>query len=102
MDVQERFLIIHWLFSSMGILLMAVRLVWRKLGGQNVNLGDYLTMAAIFCGLTRTVFNHVILIWGTNNMHPALRESHKFTEKDIYQRTVGSKLSFANKFTYSS
>lgn len=95
-------LLIHWLFSWITILIMCVRLAWRKLAKQDFNLGDYLTMAAIVCALTRLGLIHVVLIWGTSNIPPTVRESHDFTDREIYQRVVGSKCSIANRFIYNS
>ncbi|KAI5459717.1 hypothetical protein BGZ63DRAFT_360319 [Mariannaea sp. PMI_226] len=95
-------LLIHWLFSCLALLLMAVRLVWRKIAKQPFNLGDYLTMAACVCALTRLGLIHVVLTWGTNNISAAIRKTHTFTSKEIHQREIGSKLSIVNRVFYNS
>lgn len=95
-------LIIHWVFSWLAVLIMAVRLIWRKMAKQKYILGDYLTMAAIVCALTRVALIHVVLIWGTSNMSKAYRATHNFTDAEIYQRQVGSQLSLANRIFYNS
>jgi NhaP-type Na+/H+ or K+/H+ antiporter len=95
-------LTIHWLFSAISLLIMGLRLTWRKVARQDFNLGDYVTMAAIVCCVTRAGLIHVVLTWGTSNIPAAVRASHTFTEEEIYQREVGSKLSIVNRFFYNS
>lgn len=95
-------LAIHWAFSCLAILIMTVRLVWRKVAKQSFNWGDYFTMGAIVCALTRLALIHVVLIWGTSNVPNGYRLNHDFTATEIYQREIGSKLSIANRFFYNS
>lgn len=95
-------LLIHWLFSCLALLVMVVRLIWRKVAKQPFNLGDYLTMAACLCALTRLGLIHVVLVWGTNNVSATLRATHTFTSTEIYQREIGSKLSIVNRVFYNS
>ncbi|KAF6830389.1 Pth11-like integral membrane protein [Colletotrichum musicola] len=95
-------LLLHWLFSCLALLIMGVRLVWRKAARQDFNLGDYLTVAACVCALTRLGLIHVVLTWGTNNVSPKLRATHTFTDEEIYRREIGSKLSVVNRVFYNS
>lgn len=95
-------LLIHWLFTWLALLIMALRLWGRKYVRQSFNRGDYLTMAACACALIRLGMIHVVLIWGTNNMTAAQRANHHFTPTDIYQREVGSKLTITNRVFYNS
>lgn len=99
---DETTLVIHWVFSCLAILVMLVRLVWKRATRQSFNMGDYLTMAAIVCALTRLGLIHVVLTWGTTNMPRRFRAKHKFTDQEIYRREIGSQLSIANRFFYNS
>ncbi|POR33811.1 Uncharacterized protein TPAR_06003 [Tolypocladium paradoxum] len=95
-------LVIHWVFSWLAVLTMAARLIWRKIAKQSYNLGDYFTIAAVVCALTRLAVIHVVLIWGTSNMTEAYRNSHNFTDTEIYQRQIGSQLTLTSRVFYNS
>ena len=95
-------LVIHWVFSIVAILIMTFRLVGRRIAKHVYNAGDWLTMGAIVCALTRLALIHVVLIWGTTNMSTKFRLQHHFTPDEIYQREIGSKFSIANRFFYNS
>ncbi|KAL7898160.1 hypothetical protein HDV63DRAFT_32185 [Trichoderma sp. SZMC 28014] len=95
-------LLIHWLFTWLSLLIMAIRLWGRKYVRQPFNRGDYLTMGAAACALIRLGMIHVVLTWGTNNMTAAQRAHHDFTPTDIYRREIGSKLTITNRFFYDS
>lgn len=95
-------LVIHWVFSCVAILIMTVRLVGRRMAKHKYTAGDWCTTGAIICALTRLALIHVVLIWGTSNISPALRKSHNFSPQEIYQREIGSKFSIANRFFYNS
>ena len=98
----ERTIILVAVFGFLAIVLMLARLVMRRVRDQPFNLGDYLTMVAIICMLARTAFTTVVLLWGNNNLTEAYRASHHFTEKDIYRREVGSKLTLVNRAVYNT
>ncbi|GJD01291.1 Pth11-like integral membrane protein [Colletotrichum higginsianum IMI 349063] len=95
-------LLLHWLFSFLALFIMVARLVWRKVAKQDLNLGDWFTVAAIVCALTRVGLIHVVLTWGTNNVSAAYRKNHTFTDEEIYRREIGSKLSIVNRVFYNS
>ena len=95
-------LMLHWLFSWLALIIMGVRLGWKRAAKKSYNAGDYLTVAAIVCVLGRLGFIHIVLTWGTNNIPQALRQSHPLTDKDIYRREVGSRLAIGNRFIYNS
>ncbi|UQC91447.1 uncharacterized protein CLUP02_16982 [Colletotrichum lupini] len=97
-------LLIHWLFSCLALIIMVARLVWKKvhISRQEYNLGDWFTVAAIICALTRLGLIHVVLTWGTNNVSAAYRKNHTFTDEEIYRREIGSKLSIVNRVFYNS
>ncbi|KAK2049400.1 hypothetical protein LZ31DRAFT_457227 [Colletotrichum somersetense] len=95
-------LLIHWLFSCLALSIMIVRVVWKKIAKQEFNIGDWLTLAAIVCVMTRLGLVHVVLIWGTNNVSASLRKTHTFTDEEIYRREIGSILSIVNRVFYNS
>lgn len=95
-------LIIMWIFTWAAMIIMALRLIMRKLRKQRFEASDYVTMACMLCLLARNGMTHVILIWGTNALTEAFRASHIFTADEIYQRETGSKLSVINRLFYDS
>lgn len=95
-------LLIHWLFSILALIVMGVRLLWRKIARQPFNTGDYLTMAACLCCMVRLALIHVVLTWGTNNVPAAVRKTKIFTEDELYRREIGSKFAIANRVFYNS
>lgn len=95
-------LIIVWLFSWVAFSVMTARLVMCKLRGRKFITGDFLTMGAMFCVLTRLSLIHVVLIWQSNNMPAKFRATHNFTPDEIYRREVGSKLTLVNRTFYNS
>lgn len=95
-------IIIVWTFSWVAITIMAVRILWQRLQMRQLNLGDYLTMGAIFCAIARVAIIHVVLIWGSNNVTATFRATHHFSSTELYQREVGSKLTLVNRVFYNS
>jgi hypothetical protein len=95
-------LIIHWAFSVCAFFLISLRLFLRKYRRLNFTQGDYCAMGAFFCALVRLALIHIVLIWGTNNMPAALRETLYFSAQDIRQREIGSKCVLADRFFYNS
>ena len=95
-------LIIHWVFSWVALFIMTARLIWRKVAKQRYILGDYFTMAAMVCALARLALIHVVLIWGTANISAAYRQAHEFTEREVFERQIGSQLSLVNRVFYNS
>ncbi|KAL9573141.1 hypothetical protein ACKAV7_002826 [Fusarium commune] len=100
--MEDPTLFIHWFFSCLSLLIMGVRLIWRKAAKQKFVLGDYLTMGAILCCAVRLALIHVVLTWGTNNIKPSLREKMVFTDEIIYRREIGSKFAITNRVFYNS
>lgn len=95
-------LIIMWVFTWLAVALMALRLVMRKVRGQNFDASDKLTMLCMFFLVGRCAMIHVVLIWGSNNVTQAFRKHHVFGAQEIYQREVGSKLTLVNRTFYNS
>ncbi|KAL3477260.1 hypothetical protein BJX99DRAFT_128527 [Aspergillus californicus] len=86
-------------FGFLAICLMALRLFMRKYRNQDFILSDYLTMVCIVFIMARSALTTVVLLWGNNNMtRPAL----DLTEVEIYHRTVGSKMTLANRAIYNT
>ncbi|KAF7585934.1 hypothetical protein BBP40_009854 [Aspergillus hancockii] len=91
-----------WVLTWCAVTLISVRLVMRKVRGKSFVLGDYLSIGAILCALIRLALVHVIVVWGTNNMSPALRYSHHFTSVEVYRRETASKFALANRVFYNT
>ncbi|KLU80904.1 hypothetical protein MAPG_00001, partial [Magnaporthiopsis poae ATCC 64411] len=95
-------LLIHWIFSSLALLIIFTRLIWRRVAGQMYNTGDYLSMAAALCVLARGAIIHVVIAWGTANVSKSYRQNHVFLTDEIYRRTIGSQLALVNRVFYNS
>ncbi|OJD29710.1 pth11-type gpcr protein [Diplodia corticola] len=95
-------LLILWLLTWLAVTIMVSRLLLRKVRGQDYSAGDYLTMAAIFCAFVRLALIHVVLVWGTNNMSPQLRDKTHWTPEKVYRREIGSKFAVVNRVFYNS
>lgn len=100
--VDTTTLAIHWAFSGLGAVIMTTRLIWRRSLSQKFDWGDYFTMGALLCLVTRAALIDIVLTWGTNNMPAEYRITHHFTNQEIYQREIGSKLAIANRAVYNS
>ncbi|KAM5371311.1 hypothetical protein ACJZ2D_008009 [Fusarium nematophilum] len=95
-------LIALWVFSSLALIIMGTRLVWKKMVKQPFNLGDYFTMAACLCCMARLSFISVVLIWGNNNIAAEIRKTKVFLPDEIYRRTIGSKLTITSRCFFNS
>ncbi|TLD31596.1 hypothetical protein PspLS_02541 [Pyricularia sp. CBS 133598] len=100
--VDRTTLLVHWLFSCLATAIIVARVVWRKIIWRKLNLGDWLSIAAIFCIVTRLIMIHFVLTLGTSNISEEYRRVHQFTPQEIAQRETGSKLAIANRFFYNS
>lgn len=101
-SLQDATIVINWVFSSLSILIMLVRLVWLKIAKQNYDMGDYFTIGAIICAATRMGVIHFVIVWGTSNMPQWLREQLIFTPAEIQRRVMGSKLLLVNRLLYNT
>ncbi|KAI6889854.1 hypothetical protein KC334_g14958 [Hortaea werneckii] len=81
---------------------MVVRLIGRWSAVRHLTTGDYLTLAALACLFVRLGMIHTVLEYGSSNITTAYRESHSFTTQEIERRTIGSKLTIANRFFYNT
>lgn len=95
-------LAIHWVFSVIAIALITLRLGIKSYTRYKYTLGDYLAIGALFCVIMRLPIIHVVLVWGTNNMPDAYRQSHHFSPQEIYHRETGSKFILVDRVIYNS
>jgi hypothetical protein len=95
-------LIIHHMFTGLALLIMALRLICRRIFFSQTDIGDYCTVVAMLCAAARGGMIHVVLSWGTNNISPQARTRIDFTPAEIYRRTVGSKLAISNRPIYNT
>jgi hypothetical protein len=79
-------IIVSWVFTWLAIFVMAIRLVMRKLRRQKFELGDYITMAAIFCLIVQNILVHMTLVLGTTVGH--VFDSN--IRNELPQRKVGA------------
>ncbi|KAL1990968.1 hypothetical protein VTN49DRAFT_5472 [Thermomyces lanuginosus] len=92
-------LILVGVFGVLSEALMIFRLVMRKVRDQRFELGDYFTMFAIVSVMARSALTPVVLVWGNNNIK---RPAPPMSEQEIYRRTIGSKLTLANRVIYNN
>lgn len=92
-------LILVGVFGVLSEALMIFRLVMRKVRDQRFELGDYFTMFAIASVMARSALTPVVLVWGNNNIK---RPAPPMSEQEIYRRTIGSKLTLANRVIYNN
>lgn len=92
---------VQWVLTSLSVVIMLLRLVvrWRRL--RKFEMGDYLTMAAIFTILLRSSVENVALVYGTNQIHPAARKKHHFTPEEISRHEIGAKMTMVNRVLYT-
>ena len=91
-----------WATSCVAVVVMFVRLIGRWSAVRQLTTGDYLTLGALACLFVRLGMIHTVLEYGSSNITTAYRESHSFTPQEIERRTIGSKLTIANRFFYNT
>ncbi|KAI9682901.1 MAG: hypothetical protein M1829_006337 [Trizodia sp. TS-e1964] len=91
-----------WICTGLAVAIMLLRLGMRKFRSQVFEIGDYLTMFALFNLLGRSVLAHVCLVYGTNNVSADFRRTHQFTMEEIQNRELGSKLILVDRFFYDT
>jgi hypothetical protein len=101
-DDTRKTIIMVWVFGFAGMVIMLFRLAMRRYRKQEFNLSDYLTIVAIVCLAARSGFTTVVELWGNNNLTAAYRASNPFTDTEIYQREIGSKLTLVNRIVYNT
>jgi hypothetical protein len=93
-------LVAIWMFCSVAIVIMVIRLILGRLCRQKFDIGDQLTVAAIVFSLARIAFTHVIIIWKTSNITDEYRETNHFTSLEIYHREMGAKFTLVARSLY--
>jgi hypothetical protein len=101
-DDTRKTIIMVGVFGFAGMVIMLSRLAMRTYRRQKFNLSDYLTIAAIVCLAARSGFTTIVVLWGNNNLTAAYRASNTFTDTEIYQREIGSKLTLVNRIVYNT
>ncbi|KAI6354368.1 hypothetical protein MCOR25_008628 [Pyricularia grisea] len=95
-------LLVHWLFSFLAAAIIVARVVGRKIVWRKLNLGDWLSIAAVVCIIIRLIMIHFVLTLGTSNVPADYRRSHQFTPQEIAEREIGGKLALANRVFYNT
>jgi hypothetical protein len=87
---------------GVGIIILSVRLVLRKIYYNRLDLGDYLAVLAIFIMTVSLPFSYLAINWGTANIAPILRASggSVFTPEEIRRRTIGAKSVLVARVTH--
>ncbi|KAJ6786535.1 hypothetical protein PWT90_08193 [Aphanocladium album] len=92
---------VQWALTGLSVAIMLARLVMRWQRLRKFEMGDYLTMAAIFAILLRSSVENVALVYGTNQIHPTARKKHYFTPEEISRREIGAKMTMVNRVLYT-
>jgi len=100
MDVHDRTLAVVWVCCILSILIMATRLLLGRMFRKKFTLADGLTAAAIFFSFARITCTHIIVLWKTNNISPDLGSLSVLSERQIYEREIGSKLTLVARCLY--
>ncbi|KAH6621826.1 hypothetical protein C7974DRAFT_211661 [Boeremia exigua] len=100
--MERTTLIIHHTFTGLALVIMALRVVCRRLLFSKSDFGDFCTIIAMLCTAARGGMIHIVTTWGTNNISAPARARINFTPEEIYRRTVGSKLAIANRPVYNT
>jgi hypothetical protein len=95
MDDGTVTIIVTWVFTWVSEAIMTLRLVMRRVRGQAFDRSDYFTMASMALLIFRLPTIHVVLLWGTNNVSDEYRLEHIFTDRELYEHGVASKLVLA-------
>lgn len=101
MDEETSELIVLWVLTATAVAIMVARLImkWDRL--HRLELGEYLTIAAIVSVLLRSSVETVAMIWGTNQMPASYRAEHHFTSDEIERREIAAKLTIVNRVFYT-
>ncbi|KAL2060559.1 hypothetical protein VTL71DRAFT_9200 [Oculimacula yallundae] len=93
---------IIWACCSLAVVIMVTRLVMGRYCKTKWDAGDSLTALAIACVFIRVSFTHVLIIWKTNNVEDEYRRTHHFTQREIFEREIGSKFTLVARTFYIS
>lgn len=101
MDENDTEILLLWILTGLAVAVMLLRLGLKQYRRQSSSLGDYFTIAAIISILLRGAVIHVALVWGTNSITAAERNTMAFTPEVIYRLEIGSKLTIVNRVFYT-
>ena len=93
-------LVVVYLCITFAILLMLTRLVLGRICKSKWDAGDSLTVAAVFMSMARIALTHMIVVWKTNNVDDAFRDTHHWTVGEIERRELGAKLTLGARCLY--
>ena len=91
-----------WVCCSLAIIIMTTRIFIGRYCRSKWDFGDSLTVVAVFLSMARIAFTHVIIVFGTNNVDDAFRDTHEWTDREIWMREVGSKSTLVARCLYIS
>jgi hypothetical protein len=95
---EQTVLILTAVFGAASVWVMIMRLAFRKSRGQGFFLSDYLTIAAIFCAVTRIAIVPVVILWHSN--HDLAKQDLTGSESDRHE--IAAKLLLANRLVYNT
>lgn len=98
--MTDRTIVVVWVCFLLAIVIMALRLIGGRWVKQKPDMGDALTLAAIFLSLARIAFTHVIVLWKTNNVNEEVSSSFPLSPEDAYHREIGSKFTLVARCLY--
>jgi hypothetical protein len=93
-------LVAVWVLSWISILIMCVRLFLGRWYKKKFDMGDALTVAAIFFTLARIPFAHIVVLWRTNNISPSSGDIQKLSNDEIRHREIGGKFTLVQRCLY--
>lgn len=94
-------IIILWIMTGAAVALMLLRLAMRWNRLHRLEMGDYITIAAILAVLLRTSVEHAAMVLGNNQVHHGHHHVHHFTPAEISRRELGAKLTMVNRAMYT-
>jgi multisubunit Na+/H+ antiporter MnhE subunit len=89
-------LLMSWWATGFAFAIIVVRVLGRYIRTKRLFPDDWVMLLSILPLLIRMGLIHVVLLFGTNNAI-----SDGFTEQDIRQRELGSKLVLAARIFYA-
>lgn len=95
-------LVIIWTCSLISVPIMGTRLFLGRCYKKKFDLGDALTVAALFCSFPHMAVLHVVILWNTNNISPPFGNILELSNKEIRQREIASKLVLFARCLYIS
>lgn len=93
-------LVVVYLCITFAILLMLTRLVLGRVCKSRWDTGDSLTVVAVVFSIARIAFTHLIVVWKTNNVDDAFRDSHVWSVREVERREIGAKLTLGARCLY--